>query len=150
MWYNSDVRYNPPQMKPRQKTLAALLAAGASPREAADALGVSVTFVNVLLKGELFNYEVDAARRELIGERLENYTKLVSEQLVPNLERLIAIRDDESAPPAARLRAIELINETIVPKAKAKAPTKAEVRVTLAPEQKAAIESAVAETKTNE
>jgi hypothetical protein len=137
-------------MKPRQKTLAALLAAGASAREAADALGVSVSYVNVLLKGELFNYEIDAQRRELIGERLEEYTKLVSEQLVPNLQRLIAIRDDEEAPPAARIRAIELINDSIVPKAKVKAPTKAEVRVVLAPEQKVAIETAVAETKQSE
>lgn len=128
--------------KPRQKTLAALLAAGASAKEAAAAVGVSVSYVNVLLKGDLFQYEIDEQRKMLVGERLAEYTKLVSEQLEPNLRALIAMRDDPTTPPAARIRAIELINESVVPKAKPKTTPEARVTVTLTPEQKAAIATA--------
>lgn len=135
-----------PEKKPRQKTLAALLALGASAADAAKSVGVSVSYVKAMMKGELFQYEIDEQRRILIGERLGEYTKLVSEQLLPNLTRLIEIRDDPETPPAARLRAIELINESIVPKAKlaARGP-EVKATVVLSSEQKTLIESAVRE-----
>jgi hypothetical protein len=133
--------------RPRQKTLAALLALGASNADAAKAVGVSVAYVNTLLKGELFQYEIDEQRRALIGERLGEYTRLASEQLEPNLRSLIAIRDDPANAPAVRLRAIELINEAIVPKAKARAGAQEAARVTvcLSPDQTRAIELARSE-----
>lgn len=99
-----------------------------------------------MLKGELFNSEVDEQRTILIGERLGEYAKRVSEQLDANLDMLIEMRDDPATPAAARLKAIELINQSVVPKARPKAPpptTKVEVRLT--PEQHTAITDAVAE-----
>jgi len=139
------MKYVPDGIKPRQKTLAALLAAGASAKEAAKAVGVSTTYVNVLLKGELFNYEIDEARQALIGERLAEHAKAVSEELTVNLDILKEIRDDPEAPPAARLRAIELINQSLVPKARPKAPTTQTVNVRVSPEHQAAILDAKAE-----
>jgi DNA-binding CsgD family transcriptional regulator len=127
---------HPDALKPAQKTLAHLLAVGTPPEEAARMLGVSKAYVEVLLRGGMFQTEVDTARRELIGERLDEYTKLVSEQLMPNLEALIAIRDDPESPPAARLRAIEMLNDTLVPKAAKKAgEPEARARVTFSVEQ---------------
>lgn len=127
---------HPDALKPAQKTLAHLLAVGTAPEDAARMLGVSKAYVEVLLRGGLFQTEVDAARRELIGERLDEYTKLVSEQLMPNLQALIAIRDDPETPPAARLRAIEMLNDTLVPKAAKKAnEPEARARVTFSVEQ---------------
>jgi hypothetical protein len=130
----------------RQKTLASLLALGASPHEAAEQLGVSVTYVNVLLKGGLFQYEVDEARKTLIGERLNEYSKLVSEQLMPNLSALIAIRDDTTAKLSDRLRAIEMINAALVPRAQPVPQVTATVKYHLTPEQEKRAERALAET----
>jgi hypothetical protein len=136
----------PGAAKPRQKTLAALLAAGASAGEAAKAVGVSVSYVNVLLKGELFNYEVDEQRRQLIGERLSEYSKRVSEQLNNNLDALVAMRDDPLSKPADRLRAIELINQSVVPRAARKTTSpEMKVAVHLTSEQKTAIKTATIE-----
>lgn len=104
----------------RQKTLASLLALGVPVADAAKHLGVSKAYVDVLLKGSLFQFEVDAARERLIGERLGEYNRLVSEQLIPNLEALIRMRDNDDLHPSVRLRAIELIAASIVPRAKAR------------------------------
>lgn len=145
MWFTT-VKYVPDNVKPRQKTLAALLAAGASVKDAARACGVSVTYVNVMLRGELFNSEVDEQRTILIGERLGEYAKRVSAELNANLDALVEVRDDPSAKPSDRMRAIELINQAVVPKARPKAaPPTTKVEVRLTPEQHAAITDAVAE-----
>lgn len=126
--------------KPRQKTLAALLAAGASAKDAAAAVGVSVTYVNVLLKGELFRNEVDEARQGLIGEWLGEYSKRVASELQANLDSLISIRDDSNSKPTDRMRAIELINQAVVPRAKvANKPIQSvNARITLDPQAREA------------
>ncbi len=139
------VKYVPDNVKPRQKTLAALLAAGASAAEAARACGVSTTYVNIMLRGELFNYEVDEQRQILIGERLAQHCKRVSEQLDANLDVLVEVRDDPSAKPSDRMRAIELINASVVPKARPKQATTTKVEVQLSPEQRTAITEAMGE-----
>lgn len=129
--------------KPRQKTLAALLAAGASAKEAAAAVGASVTYVNMLLKGELFKNEIDEARQGLIGEQLGEYSKRVAGELQNNLDRLIEIRDKADRD-SDRLHAIELINASVVPKAKVAKPATQSVsaRIELPPDVKAAFAGA--------
>lgn len=130
----------------RQKSIAALLAAGVPPAEAAKLVGVSVSYINVLLKGELFAYEIDQQRAALVNERLSEYSKLVSEQLGPNLATLIAIRDDPATPAAARLRAVEIINASLVPHAKPKGSgVEAKVAISLTAEQKADIKAVAVE-----
>lgn len=136
---------NPSGAKPLQKNLAQLLALGVPPDVAAKHLGVSKAYVTVLLKGGLFQSQIADERRQLIGERLEEYTKLVSEQLMPNLEALIAIRDDPKVPPSARLRAIELINDALVPKAGRRTEVAPEARVTFTVEQQADIQADIHE-----
>lgn len=139
---------HPLALKPAQKTLAHLLALGVPADDAARQLGVSKAYVEVLMKGGLFMGEVDAARRELIGERLDEYNKLVSEQLLPNLQALIDIRDNEKLPPSSRLRAIELLNESLVPKAGKKAPEpEARARITFSVEQQAEVAAVLDEAK---
>ena len=139
------MKYSPDSIKPRQKTLAALLAAGASVADAAKVVGVSATYVNIMLKGEMFNYEVDEQRQILLGERLAEYASKVGEELRNNLDALIEIRDDPSAKPAARLRAIELINESVVSRAKPRQAATQTVEVRLSPEQHTVITEAVRE-----
>lgn len=130
----------------RQKSIAALLAAGVPPAEAAKLVGVSVSYINVLLKGELFAYEIDQQRAALVNERLSEYSKLVSEQLGPNLATLIAIRDDPETPAAARLRAVEIINASLVPHAKPKGSgVETKVAISLTAEQKADIKAVAVE-----
>jgi hypothetical protein len=138
---------HPLALKPAQKTIAQLLAVGASPEEAAATLKVSVEYVKVLMRGGMFLNEVDAARKELVGERLDEYSRLVSEQLLPNLQALIAIRDDPESPASARLRAIELLNDSLVPKAgKKQAEPEARARVTFTVEQQQQFSDVLKET----
>ena len=137
---------HPLDLNQRQKTLAALLALGVPTEEAAKQLGVSRGYVEVLLKGGLFTYEIDRAREALIGERLGEYNKLVSEQLLPNLRTLIDMRDNDKLPASSRLRAIELITEAVVPKAMKKgAETTAKVKIEFSPEKRQQINEVVSE-----
>jgi len=132
----------PEKVNTRPKTLAALLAAGASIADAARLVGVSQAYVKVLLKGDLFQYEVDEQRRALVGERLSEYSKLVSEQLAPNLATLIEIRDDPASPPAVRIKAVEAINAAVVARPQPKHAPETKVSISLSNEQKTAIVSA--------
>lgn len=139
---------HPPMLDNKQKTIATHLALGVPPADIAKLVGVSVTYITTLLKGGLFNFEVAEARRALIGERLEEYTKLVSEQLRPNLETAIAIRDDAAAKASDRLRAVELLNAALVPRAAPREQTETKVRINITAEKQAKIERAVAESET--
>jgi|SRR5271157_345798 len=136
---------HPTAIQPWQKTVAELLSVGTPIEKAAAIVGKSEATIKVLLKGGLFQFEVDEARERLVGERLREYTKLVSEQLKPNLETAIAIRDN-ALKDSDRLRAIELINDALVPKARPReATTEARVKLTFSGEQAHAIKSVIAE-----
>lgn len=124
-----------PETRNKQKTIADFLALGMQPSDIAIRIGVSIDYIRALLKGELFQFEVAEARKRLIGERLEEYSKMLSEQLPNNLRTLVAIRDADDAKDSDKLRAIEIIQNSVVPHAKPKGEATASLHVHLTPEQ---------------
>ena len=146
--YTIGVMKHPQALDNRQKTIAMWLAMGVPEDAVAEKVGVSVTFIKTLLKGGLFDFEVKEARKQLIGERLDEYTKLVSEQLRPNLETMVAIRDDATAKTSDRLRAAELINAALVPKATPRDTTETKVRINITADKQAHIQNAIHEAET--
>ena len=134
-----------PETRNRQKTIADFLALGMEPKDIAIRIGVSMDYIRALLKGELFQFEVAEARKRLIGERLEEYSKLLSEQLPNNLSTLISIRDAVDAKDSDKLRAIEIIQASVVPHARPKGEATASLHVHLTPEQVARATGAMKE-----
>lgn len=134
-----------PETRNKQKTIADFLALGMQPSDIAIRIGVSRDYIVALLKGELFQFEVAEARKRLIGEQLDEYQKLIAEQLTKNLSTLAMIRDDKESKDGDKLRAIEIMNAAIVPHAKPKGEATASVHLHLTAEQQARATGAIKE-----
>ena len=98
----------------KQKLIADLLATGMTPREAAKAAHVQPSYIEILLKGSLFSLEVDRARERYVKDKLNDFSKMVADELAENVKVAKAIRDNESAKDSDRLRAVELLTDRIV------------------------------------
>lgn len=118
---------HPVTLNTKQKLIAQLLAVGLSAREVAKEAHVSETYVSVLSKGSLFQFEIDEAREKLVGKKFRQHLAKVVDELPVNLARRKQIRDNAERDSDA-LRAMEDMEGPLMKQA---APTEQSMKVTL-------------------